>query len=359
MVKQKRDYICVAAVAILLVLRGASTPALAEGDTVTKVNDHAEQAFAYWTEAAVGAVTPMPLLSKEGVPSLPQSFAAPGPAGAVAGRWPGSMAKRAPIVLDESSAEPKIFGGAQWYSYPPPHTRFFPRFGLTYFPHSTLGKLFFTDGLFNYVCSAAAMTCGNLNLVMTAGHCCAAGNGFTWYDDWLFVPACFGSNCILGGAGAPFGVWDWESVSVPTGWFTSGDFARDVCFLETAPKSGLELHQVTGALGFAWNQTQPIHYTMTGWPAEAPFSGGNLVFELASTAELDGSEIPNTVGAGNFMTGGSSGGAWIKDYTQGTTGLYWNGLNSYKYISPARPAEMFGPYIDTTIFNIWANLGCQ
>jgi hypothetical protein len=91
---------------------------------------------------------------------------------------------------------------------------------------------------------------------------------------------------------------------------------------------------------------------MTGWPAAPPFGGGNLVFEIGSTADLDGSFSPNTVGVGNFMTGGSSG-AWIKDYKQGSTSLYWNGLNNYKYISPSLPDEMYGPYIDTAIFNIW------
>jgi hypothetical protein len=206
------------------------------------------------------------------------------------------------------------------------------------------------------------MVCDNLNLVMTAGHCCAPGNGVNFYTDFLFVPACFGANCNSGGAGAaPFGVWDWETVTVPTAWFASGDLARDVCFLETAPNGSLqELHQVTGSLGFTWNEVQPVHYTMTGWPADPPFGGGNLVFEIGSTADLDGSESPNTVGVGNFMTGGSSGGAWIKDYKQGSTALFWNGLNSYKYISPARPDEMYGPYIDTTIFNIWnLTIGCQ
>jgi hypothetical protein len=336
--------------------------ALLAEEAVTQHNQRPGSSTEHWTDAESAAVVPMPLLAKEGVPVMPQQFAPPGPAGFSPGRPPGLAAATPQVSVASQTVEPMIFGGTQWYAYPPPHTRYFPLYGLTFFPHSTLGKLFFSDGFSNFVCSGAAVVCNGLNLVMTAGHCCAAGNGVTWYDDFLFVPACFGSNCNTGAPGtAPFGVWDWESVTVPTAWFNTGDLARDVCFLKTAPNGSFqELHSVTGALGFAWNQTQPVHYTTTGWPAAFPFGGGNLVFEIGSTADLDGSETPNTVGVGSAMTGGSSGGAWIKDYKQASANLFWNGLNSYKYVSPARPDEMYGPYVDTTIFNIWdVSLNCQ
>lgn len=353
------------AMALVLATLGALPSALVAEEAVTKRNEQPNRSFEHW-EVATEEPVPMPLGAREGVPAMPQQFGPPGPTGTVPGLLPGHAgASFAPQVsIDRAAPEPKIFGGTQWYAYPPPHTRYFPRFGNTYYPHSTLGKLFFSDGFSNYVCSGAAVTCSGLNLVMTAGHCCAAGDGATWYQDFLFVPACVGTNCNLGGAGAaPFGVWDWEQVTVPSAWFLSGDLGRDVCFLKAAPNGGQELHQVTGSLGLTWNQVQPVDYTMTGWPAAAPFAGDRLVFELGSTADLDGTFSPNTVGVGNFMTGGSSGGAWIKDYKQGagTFNQYWNGLNSYKYISPARPSEMYGPYIDTSIYNIWSGIqvACQ
>jgi hypothetical protein len=54
------------------------------------------------------------------------------------------------------------------------------------------------------------------------------------------------------------------------------------------------------------------------------------------------------------MTGGSSGGAWIKNYQSyiAASNNYFNGLNSYKYTSPNRPAEMFGPYIDANFVGL-------
>lgn len=353
----------------LLTLAAASPGAVAAqtagaSDAVTLENPDPGATELFWAARQDEPATPMPLLEKVGEPWAPESFAAPGPPGALPGELPASDASASAaagsgtvLAADRVEAVPeasRIFGGASWYPYPPPHTRYFPRFGNTEYPHRTLGKLYFSDGVVGYVCSGAAVVCSDLDLVITAGHCCAPGDGSGFYTDFRFVPACVGANCNVGGV-APFGRWDWESVTVPGAWFFNGDAGRDVCMLKVLPNGGgQQLHQVVGSLGFSWNQTQPVHYHMTGWPATPPFNGSRLVFEVASTSDLDGSQTPNTVGAGNFMTPGSSGGAWIQAYKQGSGAVnqFWNGLNSYKYISPARPEVMYGPYSDTTVENL-------
>ena len=163
----------------------------------------------------------------------------------------------------------------------------------------------------------------------------------------MFVPVCRGTGCSF----APFGVWTWEKVKVLGAWFTGGDLGRDVCWLKVRPNGGgQELHEVVGSLGMTFNRNQPQHYTQTGWPAAPPFTGWKLIFTESSTADLDGSQTPNTVGVGNKFTGGSSGGGWIWRYKVNQN-TFWNGLNSYKYSTPARPNEMYGPYIDTVIAN--------
>lgn len=335
-----------------------------DGGVATVYNPNPQAPETFWTLERRQSAEPMDLVRVEGRPQQAAPFRPSGPAGRIEGTLPADLGAAAGPA-DESAAtagpgaatllegiEEQIFGGPVWYSYPPPHTRYFPRFGGNLYPHRTLGKLFFSDGMGgNFVCSGAAVVCSDQDLVMTAGHCCSDGAGF-FYTDWAFVPACVGSGCAF----APFGIWNWQTATVLTAWHNSGDLARDVCWLKVAPNSGgQEIHQVVGSLGRSWDQTQPVHYHQTGWPHAAPFNGSRLVFEVASTAELDGSFTPNTVGAGNFMTGGSSGGAWIQDYKQGTvaTNQYWNGLNSYKYVSPNRPQEMFGPYIDSVIDSIF------
>jgi hypothetical protein len=320
--------------------------------------DEASAPRIVWTPESRASAIPMPLGEATGFPGRSDATTPAGPAGSERGMLPGQT--DGPPVRTEGPAPvgPEINGGVEWYSYPPPFTRWLPRYGYSRYPHSTMGKLFFSDGFGNYVCSGAAVVCaGELDLVMTAGHCCSDGAG-SFYTGWQFVPACQGPGCSLQ---APYGFWDWESVTVFNAWHLSGDWARDECFLKVAP-NGPELHTVTGSLGFSWNQTQPVHYVASGWPQDPPFNGNLHWLVGASAAERDGSLSPETIGIGNDMTKGSSGGAWVQSYKQGATATsqFWNGLNSYKYTTPSRPQEMFGPYVDTTVNDLrTGSIGCN
>jgi hypothetical protein len=356
--------------ALLLIAAGAAPAQQIEvrevDGAVAAHNVEPGSAPAFWTPERLRAAQPMKLPGLAGGPQPAQRLAPQGPPRAEAGTVPAAetlseeraemmrLAAEALAAGEEAGGfdlAPRINGGALWYAYPPPFTRYFLQYAKNSYPHSTLGKLFFTDNFGNgYSCSGAAVVSGNQAIYATAGHCCATGNPSlpTWYTNWLFVPGCAGSP---GCAVAPFGVWDWECAVVRTEWFSSGDLARDVCFLSAAPNGGNELHQVVGSLGIAWNQPLPLHHHTTGWPAAAPFDGSRLVFSVASTADRDGAFTPNTLGLGSDLTPGSSGGAWIWRYKQGAsaTNQYWNGVNSYKYIVPPRPLEMYGPYVDTVI----------
>ena len=52
---------------------------------------------------------------------------------------------------------------------------------------------------------------------------------------------------------------------------------------------------------------------------------------------------PDPFAIGCDMTGGSSGGPFIKNFKSGN---YINGHNDYKYVNPALPLAMFSPYLD-------------
>jgi hypothetical protein len=224
------------------------------------------------------------------------------------------------------------------------------------FPNTALGKLFFSVPGGTAVCSAQSVTsagswgAGNRQTVVTAGHCCSDGTS-TWYSNWAFEPAHYNGA-------APFGTWAAASATVYTAWHDTGDMTVDLCVLKMFTLGGQNINDSpTGALGYAASQMLPQAYYATGWPAAAPFAGGLLYYSTASDAETD-TQFPGllafTHGIGNQMTGGSSGGAWIRKYQSfvGGANNQFNGLNSYKYTSPSRPAEMFGPYIETLFVNL-------
>ena len=91
---------------------------------------------------------------------------------------------------------------------PPPYTSA---------PTRTNGKVFFSDGGSNYVCSGTAVLSGNKSTVWTAGHCVHDGaSGF--HTNWSFVPA-------YADGSAPYGEWTARNLLTTSGWANGGDFS--------------------------------------------------------------------------------------------------------------------------------------
>lgn len=271
-----------------------------------------------------------------------------------------SILKGAGTSIDEQLGLYSI----EWYKTAPPFTLNTPMRSYREFPNSALGKLFISeDGdAWNYVCSASSVThdpaTSNGQTIITAGHCCSPGDGSPIYSNFEFVPSYLNGN-------APAGRWQSISAVVPSAWLTEGDLTRDVCVIRVENNDiyqGQNLHDVIGALGIEYNAKLPRHYCATGWPAGAPFNGELLWINSASNSETDtaqAGESPFTHGIGNPMTKGSSGGAWITNYAPGIQrGNYFNGLNSYVYVS-IRPGVMYGPYIDGYIYGMLKDAGEQ
>ena len=78
-----------------------------------------------------------------------------------------------------------------------PFTRYEP---ATYNPAH--GKVFFSDGASNYVCSGTALSSGNQSVVWTAGHCVNEGPG-GFYTNWAFVPGLQGRRARRTARGPP------------------------------------------------------------------------------------------------------------------------------------------------------------
>jgi V8-like Glu-specific endopeptidase len=189
------------------------------------------------------------------------------------------------------------------------------------------GKVFFSDGYANYVCSGTALTSGNESVVWTAGHCVNEGPG-AFYTNWAFVPG------YRDGAG-PYGTWTARTLLTTAAWAQSGDFGYDLGAAVVNTSDGVTLTDTVGSRGAAFNEPAEQHYLSHGYPAAPPFSGGRMYVCESDLAARDTSASPPTMAIGCDMTGGSSGGGWV-------VGDSVLSVNSYGYRT--QPGVMYGPY---------------
>ncbi|TDE00766.1 trypsin-like serine peptidase [Jiangella asiatica] len=203
-------------------------------------------------------------------------------------------------------------------------------------PRPEFGKVFFTLGGTDYVCSGTATSSSNGDVVTTAGHCVHEGAGGGFASQFTFVPAYENGS-------APHGQWSASDLYTSTGWANSGDFTVDVGFaVMNENGSGQSLTDVVGSYPIAFDLGRGLSYTSYGYPAASPFDGQSL-FSCSGTARNDPGGS-STQGLTCDMTGGSSGGGWI-------TGGQLNSVNSYKYNND--PNTMYGPYFGGTAQSVY------
>ncbi|MFJ6728289.1 trypsin-like serine peptidase [Streptomyces sp. NPDC091281] len=211
------------------------------------------------------------------------------------------------------------------------------------------GKVFFDSPEGTMVCSATVVADpahpGKSNMVWTAGHCVHAGKKGGWYRNIAFVPSYNDagmSDRELQTATkeqvAPYGVWwgDWAQTSdqwIAQGGQTGGDGASyDFAVIHVTPEeggSGKSLEETVGSalpVDFAAPAVPKVEsITATGYPAAAPFDGQKLYQcedrpgRLSLTAE-----DPTMYRIGCTMTGGSSGGGWVAEGSDGKPALVSN-----------------------------------
>ena len=194
-------------------------------------------------------------------------------------------------------------------------------------PTSTNGKVFFSDGGSNFVCSGTALLSGNSSTVWTAGHCVHDGaSGF--HTNWTFVPA-------YADGSRPYGTWTARTLLTTSGWANGGDFSFDNGAAVVNANGGQALTSVVGGRNIAFNTARQQIYAAHGYPAAPPFNGQRLWVCNSPLIYDDTSANPPTMGIDCNMTGGSSGGGWI-------AGGSVVSVNSYGYTT--LPNVMFGPY---------------
>jgi hypothetical protein len=214
-----------------------------------------------------------------------------------------------------------------------PFTRYEP---ATYNPAH--GKVFFSDGPADYVCSGTALTSGNESVVWTAGHCVNQGPG-TYYTNWAFAPGYVDGT-------RPYGTWTARTLLTTSAWMQDGDFSYDFGAAVVNTSGGQTLTRTVGSRGAAFNQAAEQRYLAHGYPAGPPFSGGRMYICESDLGTRDTTTNPPAMGIGCDMTGGSSGGGWV-------VGNDVLSINSYGYA--AEPTSMYGPYQGSVAQQLYAS----
>lgn len=194
-----------------------------------------------------------------------------------------------------------------------------------------IGKVFFTVGGNDYVCSGNSVASDSGSTVSTAGHCTSEAG--TWASNWVFAPGYDNGE-------TPHGLWSATELYAPQQWVGQEDMNYDIAFAAVQLESGsASLADTVGASGIEFNTQRGELYTSYGYPAAAPFDGETL-------EQCQDNGVDDTLGGTDDqaidcdMTGGSSGGPWFVG--DGAEGMQIS-VNSFGYT--AQPNVMYGPYL--------------
>ena len=213
------------------------------------------------------------------------------------------------------------------------------------------GKVFFTLGTSNFVCSGTLVTSNSRSLVWTAGHCVhGADVGVGFATNWLFVPGYRDGE-------QPYGVWAARSLYAAQGWTDAANVRYDVgAALLVRDVEGRGIEDLLGARGIAFNQSRTQTFDILGYPAEdgntvllPPNFDGQHLWQCTSPRianDTPPGSGPETMEIACDMTGGSSGGGWVIE------DRFVNSVTSYGY--EFDPAHLYGPYLGTVAEQVYA-----
>jgi len=211
---------------------------------------------------------------------------------------------------------------------------------------TTTGKVFFTLGGVNYVCSGSSTASTNESVVLTAGHCLNEGPG-AFATNFAFVPA-------YDDGARPYGTFTASELHTTTQWRDSGDFNYDVGFAVVSPVGGVTLHDTVGSQAIGFNQARGQVMHSFGYPAASPYDGSDIAW-CWGTVIQDSFGGSTDQGLNCNLTGGSSGGPWFVGYNT-TTGVgTLNSVNSFKYTGGKFRTYMWGPYLGSVAQSVYSS----
>jgi V8-like Glu-specific endopeptidase len=177
---------------------------------------------------------------------------------------------------------------------------------------AAVGKVFFTLGEEDYVCSGALVGGKQADVVLTAAHCVTGGPGKggapQWATNWMFVPG-FADGLL------PYGEYTARRFFVSPDWTgpAGGREQYDAAFVQVAPASVAAAAPRPPGLPvqFARSQAAPLGRAYVfGYPAQVPYSGLDLSY-CAGPAAASGGSVRTACG----MTAGDSGGPWLAGFS--------------------------------------------
>jgi hypothetical protein len=201
----------------------------------------------------------------------------------------------------------------------------------------TTGKVFFSLGADDYVCSGSAVASPDRSTVLTAGHCVVDPESGTSATNWVFVPGYRDGT-------APHGLFAATHLVTTTGWATAEDFDVDLGFADVGRNAaGVRLGDAVGGQKIAFGTPRGRDTYAFGYPAVSPWTGERLV-ACSGRVVQDTSPPPSTdQGLTCTMTPGSSGGPWFSDFDPRTGTGTLTSLTSFSYLE--QPGVLWGPYL--------------
>jgi V8-like Glu-specific endopeptidase len=222
---------------------------------------------------------------------------------------------------------------------------------VTKFSH-TNGRIFFrgaVDGL-DYSCSGSALNSGSKRLVATAGHCVHGGPGGDWHENWVFVPGYHDGD-------RPHGTFQARTLRTFTAWIDFGVTGRglnsDVAFVTTFSSSttGDRVVDAVGGHGIITGGSEYVFdVSIFGYPGNR--DDGEIMWACwgrTGIRTFEGFAFITIRGCG--FGGGSSGGPWLKDYSNSSgqgflkTVTSWGPTNGVAHIN--------GPFFRSAVRDLY------
>lgn len=209
----------------------------------------------------------------------------------------------------------------------------------------TAGKVYFTSGFYDYVCSGSVVSSPSESLVITAAHCVYDLDYDEWSTNWMFVPA----HDYLD---QPYGSWTAKSLYASKGYTNAANFDvavnYDVGFAVMLPLDGKRIAQVVGSYGIAFNFPRTGMSYAFGYPVD--IADGEIMSSCMGRLLSDNCDDSTFLGPSRRcgMTGGSSGGPWLQRFNDRTGLGTITSLTSFSCYEVS-PYVLYGPPFNNPI----------